>query len=303
MATVLDDHISRSSGLSADHVKALEPYKDQERAKFPIMEIFGPTIQGEGMMVGEKTMFVRFGGCDYRCGMCDSLHAVIPQLVKAHGTWRDSQDIFSIIKSRQSPEQTPWVTLSGGNPAMWDLTNLVVLLQEAGYKVAVETQGSIWRDWLAQVDVLTICPKGPGMEERFQPEVFASFLAHIENAHNRLMGRLHVCIKSVVFNQMDFEFAVGVDAILDARGKEYWPKHDRYLSLGNDCPPVVLPDGTMQTDELHPEMGGRQFKDLPAYLLWKYELLLGDYLQDARLSHWKFLPQLHVLVWSNKAGV
>ena len=34
-------------------------------------------------------------------------------------------------------------------------------LQRRGYQVAVETQGSVWRDWLARVDRLTISPKPP----------------------------------------------------------------------------------------------------------------------------------------------
>ena len=41
-----------------------------------IAEIFGPTIQGEGALIGEPTVFVRAGGCDYRCSWCDSMHAV-----------------------------------------------------------------------------------------------------------------------------------------------------------------------------------------------------------------------------------
>ena len=41
-----------------------------------VVEIFGPTIQGEGALIGEPTVFVRTGGCDYRCSWCDSLHAV-----------------------------------------------------------------------------------------------------------------------------------------------------------------------------------------------------------------------------------
>ncbi len=41
-------------------------------SKLPVMEIFGPTIQGEGMVIGQKTMFVRTAGCDYSCSWCDS---------------------------------------------------------------------------------------------------------------------------------------------------------------------------------------------------------------------------------------
>ncbi|ONN64119.1 7-carboxy-7-deazaguanine synthase QueE, partial [Herbaspirillum sp. VT-16-41] len=40
--------------------------------KIPVLEIFGPTIQGEGMVIGQKTMFVRTAGCDYSCSWCDS---------------------------------------------------------------------------------------------------------------------------------------------------------------------------------------------------------------------------------------
>src|SRR5260370_15944522 len=44
-----------------------------------ISEIFGPTIQGEGPLIGHPTVFVRTGGCDYRCRWCDTLYAVLPE--------------------------------------------------------------------------------------------------------------------------------------------------------------------------------------------------------------------------------
>jgi 7-carboxy-7-deazaguanine synthase len=34
---------------------------------YPVIEIFGPTIQGEGAEAGLATHFLRVGGCDYRC--------------------------------------------------------------------------------------------------------------------------------------------------------------------------------------------------------------------------------------------
>lgn len=33
---------------------------------FPVIEIFGPTIQGEGALAGLPTYFIRFGGCETR---------------------------------------------------------------------------------------------------------------------------------------------------------------------------------------------------------------------------------------------
>ena len=50
--------------------------------KLRISEIFGPTIQGEGALIGKPTVFVRAGGCDYRCSWCDTLYAVDSQFRK-----------------------------------------------------------------------------------------------------------------------------------------------------------------------------------------------------------------------------
>lgn len=278
-------------------VEAQRPYKGRPNGSFPVMEMFGPTIQGEGAMIGIKTMFIRFGGCDFRCLKCDSLHAVMPEAVKAHAEWLTAEEIFPRIAQMAKESGTKWITLSGGNPAMWDLSLLVAYLKEAGFKIAVETQGTIWRDWLAQVNHLTISPKGPGMGEKFNKNVFLNFAEHIEESDTRLMGKIGVSIKVVVFDQRDFEFAVELDQLLDARGTRYWPKHHRYLSLGNTHPPKLNPE--TQKQELDPEVESV----LIPTLLQDYKYLLEDFCNDRRLSEWVFLPQLHVLVWRNVAGV
>ncbi len=38
--------------------------------KIPVIEIFGSTIQGEGVLIGKKVLFVRTAGCDYSCSWC-----------------------------------------------------------------------------------------------------------------------------------------------------------------------------------------------------------------------------------------
>ena len=123
----------------------------------PVMEIFGPTVQGEGMVVGRKTMFVRTAGCDYRCSWCDSAF-----------TWDGSaKDTISRMNAdeiwqelyRLGGERFDHVTLSGGNPALLSqLGTLVDELHRHGITVAVETQGSRWQDWLNDIDEVTISP-------------------------------------------------------------------------------------------------------------------------------------------------
>ena len=64
-----------------------------------VSEIFGPTIQGEGALIGEPTVFVRTGGCDYRCSWCDSLHAVDSefrhtwQAMSTEAVWQKIEDL------------------------------------------------------------------------------------------------------------------------------------------------------------------------------------------------------------------
>lgn len=310
-------------GAGAQEVNKYSGHTSDGRV--PVIEIFGPTIQGEGGMIGEKTMFVRMGGCDYRCAKCDSLHAVIPQAVKKHAKWMTYEEILIPLYEAKVRTGVEWVTLSGGNPAMWDLFPLVAMLKALGMKVAVETQGTIWRDWLAEVSYLTICPKGPGMGEKFIPEVFTKFLSHVEESYQRMMGHLGVGIKAVVFDQQDLEFAVCLDQILDGRGESpavdlniteefedkfptfirqanrFWPRKDRFLSLGNPYPPKLDPETLNLREDTAVFQGVDQLQDI---LLKDYRNLLEmDYLNDPRLAHWKFLPQLHVLIWANKAGV
>ena len=38
----------------------------------PIVEIFGPTLQGEGPNAGARCIFVRVKGCSFACKWCDS---------------------------------------------------------------------------------------------------------------------------------------------------------------------------------------------------------------------------------------
>lgn len=42
----------------------------KHRDKISVSEVFGPTVQGEGDVVGLPTVFVRTGGCDFLCVWC-----------------------------------------------------------------------------------------------------------------------------------------------------------------------------------------------------------------------------------------
>jgi 7-carboxy-7-deazaguanine synthase len=251
--------------------------------KVPVIEVFGPTIQGEGAMIGVRTAFIRFGLCDYKCTMCDSMHAVDPIQVKKNATWMVTADIlkelYPILTS-----QCEWVTLSGGNPCIHDLTKLVMELRDAGFKVAVETQGTKLPEWLHQCDVVTVSPKSPGMGEQFEADKFHSFLEHF--CHHPGFN-----VKVVVFSMMDIEWARTINDIM-----KFWGVGDKmYLSLGNPYPPGMT--------QIEGEEGHLSDEDIKMRLLNDYRILAEDLLQIEDMANVKFLPQLHVLTWANKMRV
>lgn len=251
--------------------------------KVPVIELFGPTIQGEGPLVGTRTLFIRFGGCDFRCAKCDSPHAVLPHAVKANARRMTQREIAEEVIELCKKTVTRWVTFSGGNPCMWDLTELVSALNAVGIYVAVETQGTLAPSWLSNVQYVVTSPKSPGMGEKFDREVFTKFLLAID-------PRVMVALKVVVFSALDMEFALEVAEV--AATKAVRPLQ-HFLSLGNSWPPEVDASGEFI---MYGPKGGSQTEALLA----EYRQLLEDFLNDRRFADWIFLPQLHVLVWGNE---
>lgn len=279
--------------------------------KIPVVEIFGPTIEGEGALIGKQTMFIRFGLCDYKCTRCDSMHAVDPKLVKAGATYMEPTEIGETLLElmrRNNAEHIENVTFSGGNPAIHDLTALVDFLQERGKKIFVETQGTKNPNWLFGVDHIVVSPKSPGMGEKFEPQVFATFM------HKFLAGGVPMSVKIPVFSPVDLEFAAGVATFIKEAGindgySQFSLDSGFFLSLGNANQPVfgLDEDGDVYQKELSP-YEDPNIKELPTKkalvenLLSNYNLLSAKVMQDPRISFARFLPQLHVLIWGNETG-
>lgn len=250
--------------------------------KLPVMEIFGPTIQGEGFLAGAQTAFIRFGLCDYKCRMCDSVHAIDPQYVNANAMWMEPKAIYEEVIKHADFGQ--WVTLSGGNPAIHDLGALASWLQTTGRWVAIETQGTKAPSWIGTLNVITVSPKPPGMGERFEPSKFDNFLDRFR--HHRGLS-----IKVVIFSAQDIEFA----AMINEQYAIPYGLADRFfLSLGNPSVPQLV-NGELYT-------GTDRADDHRLALLREYAILAEEICQDSRIRNARFMPQLHVLAWSNQPG-
>jgi len=173
--------------------------------KYPVVELFGPTIQGEGIMSGTLTHFLRLGGCSLRCSWCDSMKAVDPQMIASNSTRMTEGDIVNKIVEMPF---VPYVTLTGGDPCMYpDLSDLITMLNRQNYRVAVETQGMHFPKWLCLADVITFSPKGPSSGNVVDPTALYEWL-YMNTGEGARRNR--ICIKIVIADEADMSYALGL---------------------------------------------------------------------------------------------
>lgn len=237
-----------------------------------ISEIFGPTVQGEGPLIGRPTVFVRTGGCDYRCTWCDTLYAVLPEY-RADWMLMTPAEIMARVDALAGGKPV-LVSLSGGNPALQPLAPLIALGRDRGHTFALETQGSVAQPWFADLDWLMLSPKPPsaGMATDW-----AAFEACLEAAE----GRPSCALKIVVFDDADYAYA--------QKAAARYPALPVYLQVGNPAP-LTAADGTAAYEA--------DIDDL----LDRFRWLVGKVTADRWFTA-TVLPQLHVLTWGNKRGV
>jgi 7-carboxy-7-deazaguanine synthase len=239
-------------------------------SKLRISEIFGPTIQGEGALIGLPTVFVRSGGCDYRCAWCDSLHAVDTEF---RDQWppMTTQAVWDSI-TQLSGNKPIMVTLSGGNPAIQPFGPLIRHGHDAGYRFALETQGSVSKKWFSDLDMLVLSPKPPSSKMDTDWDMFDASLRKAGSGPE-------IILKIVVFDEDDYMFA--------KNASDRYPHLPVYLQPCNSTPPPAKAYNAPinQTDVVDK-------------MLWLVDKTAKDQWFDARV-----LPQLHVMLWGNKRGV
>lgn len=249
----------------------------------PVLEIFGPTVQGEGMSIGRKTMFVRTAGCDYRCSWCDSAFTwdgsgrEEVRLLQPADIW---EELLQLGGSRFDH-----VTLSGGNPLLLpQLSGLVRLLRDNGIRTAVETQGSVWQDWALLADEVTLSPKPPSSGMDTDPALLDLWVERLSqrtrqtsDGADRISEAPSFSLKIVIFGEDDLNYAADL--------------HRRYPHV-----PMILQTG-------NPETVGGSVQETASRLLLAYERLIGLAADRADMAGVRILPQLHTLVWGNKRGV
>ena len=120
--------------------------------KLPIYEQFY-SFQGEGAHSGRAAYFIRTFGCPVHCQWCDSA-----------GTWHPDyipKQIDRITPDKLAAEaaktKAEFTVITGGEPAIHDLTELTSALHSNGQKVHLETSGAF--PIRGTFDWITLSPK------------------------------------------------------------------------------------------------------------------------------------------------
>lgn len=164
------------------------------------------TLQGEGLHSGKASYFIRLGGCDVGCVWCD---------VKE--SWdAEKHPHMTVGKIVAAAMAYPGrlIVITGGEPAMHDLTALTNVLKENGFTINIETSGS--SPLSGTLDWVTLSPK--------------KFKAPIQSALDKADE-----LKVVVFNKSDFKWAEEHAAKVPAHCKLYlqpeWSKKDTITQM------------------------------------------------------------------------
>jgi 7-carboxy-7-deazaguanine synthase len=109
-----------------------------------------PTIQGEGPFAGIPSVFVRLGGCNLACAFCDTEFETFEPMPLAAIIER----VASLAIANDYPQHTGLVVITGGEPLRQPIAPLCDALLAAGYRVQVETNGTLYRSLPAGVQII-----------------------------------------------------------------------------------------------------------------------------------------------------
>lgn len=117
--------------------------------KVRVSEIYA-SVQGEGLLTGIPSVFVRTSGCNLRCWFCDTPFASwYPE-----GKFQTVEEI--VAQSFQLDPQH--VVLTGGEPMIYkQLPELCTALRTQGRHLTIETAGTVFQE--VECDLMSISPK------------------------------------------------------------------------------------------------------------------------------------------------
>ena len=136
--------------------------------KAPIIEIFS-SFQGEGLLIGQRQIFVRFAGCNLNCNYCDTNDSKSEKSGKLMTPEMVTEEINKIL----TPDCKA-ISFTGGEPSLYpDFINEVG--KNFNLSIMLETNGTLPDniDLLNKLDIVSLDIKLPEhFDGDFDEEIF-----------------------------------------------------------------------------------------------------------------------------------
>ncbi len=249
-----------------------------------INEIFGPTIQGEGKLVGTPSIFIRFGKCNFKCEgfnvpyetpsgvkkcACDTYYAVDTAFKDTWIKYSSHKNIIEEVnKLSYECNYKIDIVITGGEPLLYwnkqEFQNLLQYYINKGHKVTIETNASL----------------NLNLEYDYQKEVIFSMSVKLSNSLEPLKKRVNKeTLRKILTNTKEsyLKFVIDKNSLKVAKEEinhilENIPKSDVYLMPMGDTAHEIT-------------------KNCQSVINMAIE------------NGYKYCDRLHIRIWDNKRGV
>ena len=195
--------------------------------KAPIIEIFS-SFQGEGVLIGQRQIFVRFAGCNLNCAYCDTKISIS----KNQGTLMTPAEVVEKIESILTPD-CHTISFTGGEPSLYpEFINEVSKL--TGLNIMLETNGTL-PDNIDLIDNLDIVSLDIKLKEQFNGDYKEDiFLNEIKSLNLLIEKSINVYCKVVILPSLKIESF-----------EEVIKKIDNEITYKNDVQFIIQPSSPL----------------------------------------------------------
>ena len=195
--------------------------------KAPIIEIFS-SFQGEGVLIGQRQIFVRFAGCNLNCAYCDTKNSIS----KKEGTLMTPEEVVSKIESILTPD-CHTISFTGGEPSLYpEFINEVSKLTDLD--IMLETNGTLPAN-IGLIDNLDIVSLDIKLKEQFDGDFKEDiFLNEIKSLNLLIEKSINVYCKVVILPSLKIESF-----------EEVIKKIDNEITYKNDVQFIIQPSSPL----------------------------------------------------------
>jgi len=156
----------------------LSQIEKQYPDKLLLKEIFA-SIQGEGILTGLRTLFIRFAGCNLACPDCDTIYDCDRQLTQA--------EVINEVKQLLINQEIKYVSFTGGEPLInkkriKQIINVIdeLTIYDKKLMFTVESNGLVplTKQEQKRFDLVNISPKFPSYGQTYKISSCAQFVSN-----------------------------------------------------------------------------------------------------------------------------